>query len=201
MAQGGGVARVIVDSRFCVPDPVDLAMVRDKIEFKHGNFDIKDVKGNILFQSMTLHERWKVYRGVSTEECDFLYTVKKSKVVQFTTKLEVFLGHNNEEQICDFRVNVTKRFEHSCVVYAGESDNIVAQMQHNKHTRQTASSGLDNFSVTVNPNVDYAFVTSLLVLFDVINRQDPPGKGDTGEMNEVAHGATHLVHGLHMLLH
>ncbi|KAF2591388.1 hypothetical protein F2Q70_00041529 [Brassica cretica] len=27
MAQGGGVARVIVDSRFCVPDPVDLAMV------------------------------------------------------------------------------------------------------------------------------------------------------------------------------
>ncbi|CAF2050248.1 unnamed protein product [Brassica napus] len=179
MAQGGGVARVIVDSRFCVPDPVDLAMVRDKIEFKHGNFDIKDVKGNILFQSMTLHERWKVYRGVSTEECDFLYTVKKSKVVQFTTKLEVFLGHNNEEQICDFRVNVTKRFEHSCVVYAGESDNIVAQMQHKKHTRQTASSGLDNFSVTVNPNVDYAFVTSLLVLFDVINRQDPPGKGDT----------------------
>ena len=75
------------------------------------------------------------------------------------------------------------------------------QMQHKKHTRQTASSGLDNFSVTVNPNVDYAFITSLLVLFDVINRQDPPGKGDTGEMNEVAHGANHLVHGLHMLLH
>ncbi|KAH0866011.1 hypothetical protein HID58_083222, partial [Brassica napus] len=174
MAQGGGVARVIVDSRFCVPDPVDLAMVI------------------ILTSSttMTLHERWKVYRGVSTEECDFLYTMKKSKVVQLTTKLEVFLGHNNEEQICDFRVKVTKRFEHSCVVYAGESDNIVAQfiqnkhklslyMQHKKHTRQTASSGLDNFSVTVNPNVDYAFVTSLLVLFDVINRQDPPGKGDT----------------------
>ncbi|KAF3494632.1 hypothetical protein DY000_02057420 [Brassica cretica] len=160
MAQGGGVARVIVDSRFCVPDPVDLAMVI------------------ILTSSttMTLHERWKVYRGASTEECDFLYTMKKSKVVQLTTKLEVFLGHDNEEQICDFRVKVTKRFEHSCVVYAGESDNIVAQMQHKKHTRQTASSGLDNFSVTVNPNVDYAFITSLLVLFDVINRQDPPGK-------------------------
>lgn len=81
-----------------------------------------------LLQTMTLHERWKVYRGVSTEECDFLYTMKKSKVVQLTTKLEVFLGHNNEEQICDFRVKVTKRFEHSCVVYAGESDNIVAQV-------------------------------------------------------------------------
>lgn len=67
-----------------------------------------------LLQTMTLHETWKVYRGVSTEECDFLYTMKKSKVVQLTTKLEVFLGHNNEEQICDFRVKVTKRFEHSC---------------------------------------------------------------------------------------
>ncbi|KAG2321271.1 hypothetical protein Bca52824_014484 [Brassica carinata] len=126
LPQGGGVARVIVDPRFCVPDPVDLAMVRDNIDFKHGNFDIRDVNGNMLFQSMTLHHRLLVFRGVSTEECDLLYTVKKSK------------------------------------------------MQHKKHTRKTALSGLDNFSVTVNPNFDYAFIASLLVLFDVINRFDPP---------------------------
>lgn len=50
LPQGGGVARVIVDPRFCVPDPVDLAMVRDNIDFKHGNFDIRDVNGNMLFQ-------------------------------------------------------------------------------------------------------------------------------------------------------
>ncbi|KAF2619643.1 hypothetical protein F2Q68_00042180 [Brassica cretica] len=80
MAQGGGVARVIVDSRFCVPDPVDLAMVI------------------ILTSSttMTLHERWKVYRGASTEECDFLYTMKKSKVgiaSQLLCWTGQFLGH------------------------------------------------------------------------------------------------------------
>ena len=45
-------------------------------------------------------------------------------------------------------------------------------MQHKKHTRHTALSGKDSFSVTVNPNVDYAFIASLVVLFDVIDRQE-----------------------------
>ena len=42
--------RVIVDPRYCVPDPVYLAMVRDNINFKYGNYDIRDVNGNMLFQ-------------------------------------------------------------------------------------------------------------------------------------------------------
>ncbi|WZZ18711.1 hypothetical protein YC2023_111800 [Brassica napus] len=237
--------RVIVDPRYCVPDPVYLAMVRDNINFKYGNYDIRDVNGNMLFQvkkpgfgyfsgrkmflldgsgspvltmkekTMTMHGRWKVYRGGSTEECDLLYSVKSSTMqVLLTTELKVFLGHNHEEQICDFIVRLMKD-ERSCAVYAGESDdddNMITYVDHvfvncrtinftiatfikpkliaqentpigvlgwlvtksNGMKHKKRSSGLDNFLVTVNPNVDYAFIASLVVLFDVFNRMDPP---------------------------
>lgn len=150
------VQSVIVDRRFCVPGPVDLVMVRDKIASQYGNFVIGDVNGNMMFQvkkpgfglhkkmilldssgspvltmkekSMTLHNRWQVFKGGSTEECDMLYTVKRSSMIQRTTKLEVFLGQNNEEKTCDFRVKGTNWLERSCVVYAGVSDVIVAQV-------------------------------------------------------------------------
>ncbi|KAL0799767.1 hypothetical protein Bca101_054942 [Brassica carinata] len=143
------VQSVIVDRRFCGPDPVDLAMVRDKIASQYGNFVIGDVDGNMLFQvkkpgfglhkkmilsdssgspAMTLHNRWQVFKGGSTEECDMLYIVKRSSMVQRTTKLDVFLGRNNEEKTCDFRVKGTNWLERSCVLYAGESDVIVAQV-------------------------------------------------------------------------
>lgn len=64
-------------------------------------------------------------------------------------------------------------------------------MHHKKHTRHTALSGKDNFSVTVNPNVDYAFIASLVVLFDVVDRQESP-KGIGSDNFEAAH----IVHGL-----
>ncbi|CAN6907040.1 unnamed protein product [Brassica oleracea] len=137
-------------------------------------------------KSMTLHNRWQVFKGGSTEQCDMLYTVKRSSMIQRTTKLEVFLGQNNGEKTCDFRVKGTNWLERSSVVYAGESDVIVAQMQHKKHTRHTALSGKDSFSVTVNPNVDYAFIASLVVLFDVIDRQES-AKGIGTDNFEAAH--------------
>ena len=83
---------------------------------------------------MTMHGRWKVYRGGSTEECDMLYTVKRSSMIQRTTKLEVFFGQNNEEKTCDFRVKGTNWLERSCVVYAGVSDVIVAQVNSLTHS-------------------------------------------------------------------
>ena len=76
---------------------------------------------------VSLHDRWQVFRGGSTEQCDLLYTVKRSSMLQFKTKLDVFLSHNKEEKRCDFRVKGSW-LERSCVVYAGESDAIVAQV-------------------------------------------------------------------------
>ncbi|CAH2053825.1 unnamed protein product [Thlaspi arvense] len=93
--QGSDVAKAIVDQRFCAPYPVDIAIVR---------------------KIASLHHRWQVFRGVSTQQEDLLYTMHKNKTLQ-----SVFLGK-------------------------------------------------DKFSVTVYPNVDYAFIASLIVILDDVNR-------------------------------
>ena len=48
---------------------------------------------------------------------------------------------------------------------------MVFQM-HKKHTAQSILIGKSNFSVTAYPNVDYAFIVSLIVILDDINRED-----------------------------
>ncbi|XP_010428507.1 PREDICTED: protein LURP-one-related 15-like [Camelina sativa] len=183
-------AGVIVDPRYCSPQVLDLAIVRKLMKITDGNFVITNVHGNLLFEvkdplfalhdkrilldasgakvmtlkgkMVSMHDRWQVFRGGSTEPGDLLYTVKRSHMLQLKAKLDVFLAHNTEEKRCDFRVKGTWH-ERSCVVYAGESDTIVAQM-HEKHTVQSVFLGKDNFSVTVYPNVDYAFIASLIVI-------------------------------------
>ncbi|KAL1191999.1 Protein LURP-one-related 15 [Cardamine amara subsp. amara] len=194
--QGSGVTGVIVDPRFCVSYPVEMAIVRKVMKLKGGNFVITDVNGNMMFKVkdplfglhdkrilldssgaqvltlrekiMSMHSRWQVLRGGSKQQGDLLYTVKKTSMVQLIrTKLEVFLSHNKEEKTCDFRVRGNWS-ESSCVVYAGESDTIVAQMQKND-TWQSTLWGKDNYTVTAYPNVDYAFIASLIVILHDIN--------------------------------
>lgn len=46
------------------------------------------------------------------------------------TKLDVFLAGNTKEDVCDFKVRGSW-LERSCIVYAGESNNIVAQVIKN----------------------------------------------------------------------
>lgn len=76
---------------------------------------------------MTTHDRWEVFRGESTEPKDLIFSVKRSSIFQLKTKLDVFLANNTKEEVCDFKVKGSW-FERSCVVYAGESLTIVAQV-------------------------------------------------------------------------
>ncbi|KAL3633361.1 hypothetical protein CASFOL_000585 [Castilleja foliolosa] len=40
---------------------------------------------------------------------------------------------------------------------------------HKKHNAQSVLLGRDTFGVTVYPNVDYAFITALIVILEEIN--------------------------------
>lgn len=119
----------------------------------------------LLLQIMTAHRRWEVYRGDSTSE--LLFTVKKASLLQFKTNLDVFLAGNTTESLCDFKIKGSW-LERSCVVYLGESTNIIAQM-HKKHSVQSIVLGKDTFSVTVYPHVDHAFIVALIVILNEIN--------------------------------
>jgi len=190
----------VISPHFCCPYPVDLAIVRKVMAIAAGNFAVTDTNGTLLFQvkekllslhekktildalgnpivtlrqkAMSMHSRWQVFRGASTDPKDLIFTTKIHSAFYLKTKLDVFLAHNTAEKVCDFKVKGSYR-ERSCVVYAGDhedSNTIVAQM-HKKHTAQSIFLGKDQFMVTVYPNMDHAFIVALVVILDDINRQ------------------------------
>ncbi|KAJ7950075.1 LURP-one-like protein [Quillaja saponaria] len=196
----------VISPQFCAPYPVDLAIVKKVLTLSDGNFVVTDVNGNIIFKvkgilftfvhrrrvlidaagnpivtlrqkAMSAHSRWQVFRGDSTDSKDLIFSAKTSSILYLKTKLDVFLANNTTEEVCDFRVKGSW-LERSCEVYAGESSTIVAQM-HKKHTAQSILLGKDNFTVTIYPNVDYAFIVSIIVILDEINSQ---GTGLTGRI-------------------
>ena len=77
---------------------------------------------------MSVHDRWKVYRGDSVEESDLIFSVKRTSIVQLRTKLQVFLANNTKEDACDFRVEADFSDNISCVVYVGQSSSKVAKV-------------------------------------------------------------------------
>ncbi|EYU41983.1 hypothetical protein ABFS82_10G007600 [Erythranthe guttata] len=186
---------VVVAPHFCVGHPVDLTIVRKMMTLSEGTFGVTDVDGNLMFKAqgkifslhdrrvlldaagtplitykeklMSAHRRWEVFRGESTDEKDMLFSVRKSSLFQMKTKLHVFMASNTSEDICDFRIE-GNWFESKCAIYAGNSNNIIAQM-HRNHSAKSILLGKDNFGVTVYPNVDYAFIVSLVVILEEIN--------------------------------
>ncbi|XP_059668107.1 protein LURP-one-related 15-like [Cornus florida] len=191
----GASPAAIVSQQFCAPYPVDLTIVRKLLTLSEGNFAVTDVNGNLMFKVkgkllslrdrrilldtagnplvslqqkiLSAHRRWQVYRGDSSDSKDLLFSVKKSSLIQLKTQLDVFLATNTKEDVCDFKIKGSW-LDRSCVIYAGESSTIVAQM-HKKHSVQSVVLGKDTFAVTVYPNVDYAFIIALVVILEEIN--------------------------------
>jgi hypothetical protein len=40
----------VIGPNYCAPDPVDLAILTKNPTITHGNFDVKDIQGNIVFK-------------------------------------------------------------------------------------------------------------------------------------------------------
>lgn len=188
---------VVLGQQYLAQYPVDLTISSKVFTLGENDFKVKDVNGTLIFQvksklmSMhdkrflkdaagntlvtlrqkirTVHRRWEVYRGESTEAKDLLFSVKKSSFLQLKTQLDVFLAQNTKEEAPDFKIKGTWA-ERSCTIYLGdgESNMIIARM-HRGHNLATHLLDADNFEVTVYPNVDFAFIVALVVVLDEIN--------------------------------
>ncbi|XP_012089727.1 protein LURP-one-related 15 [Jatropha curcas] len=186
---------VVIGPQFLAPYPVDLKVATKLLSLGECNLGVTDANGALIFKVkskllsirdrrylldaagnilatfrqkiMTAHRRWQVFRGDSTDSQDLIFSVKKSSLIQFKTELDVFLAANTREDVPDFKVKGSW-FERSCTIYLGQSNTIIAQM-HRKHTLSTIVFDADNFGVTVYPNIDYAFIVSLVVILDEIN--------------------------------
>ncbi|KAI3958073.1 hypothetical protein MKW98_020715 [Papaver atlanticum] len=196
----------VISPHFCTPYKVNLYTARGVKNVTEGSrLGVFDTNGNNIFKvkgnffshrriladaagnpvvtlqekKFTLHNRWKVYRGDSTSSKKLLFTVKKSSCLQLKTKLNVFLASNKAQDVCDFKVKQNYS-EKSCVIYRGGSKNIIAEI-HKKKTGKV--SGKDTFSVTIQPNVDYAFIIALRVIVDEMNKASERGDRGVGEVS------------------
>ncbi|KAK4731261.1 hypothetical protein R3W88_024249 [Solanum pinnatisectum] len=162
----------VIGSEYCTPNQVDVVISRKVKTLRYGEFVVSDMNGILCskLKMLTEHSRWNAFKGESTDEKDFLFTMKTTSIfhLKMKTELVIFLANNNsKEKNCDYLIkgNWTDR---SCVIYAGDPFTIVAQMQK-KITAKSLLIGKDNFMVTMCPNIDQAFIVSLIVVLDAIN--------------------------------
>ncbi|KAJ8647711.1 hypothetical protein MRB53_000734 [Persea americana] len=184
----------VVGDEFCVPYYTDL-VVKKKLKsiFSSTHFQVFDPNGTLVFKVddgggfsqhsnryirdaggfpiilmrnkiISWHDRWRVYRGDSHAENNHLFTVKRSHVFQLKTQLDVFLATNTDETRCDFHVK-SDFSNHSSKVYRGDS--VIAEIDK-KSTWGGFFVGKDVFNVRVFPEVDYAFIVSLLIILQEI---------------------------------
>ncbi|KAK2973893.1 hypothetical protein RJ640_025602 [Escallonia rubra] len=195
----------VVGSQFCVPHQIELAITRKLSALSDGNFVVTDANDTVMFKvhgkafsnrrtlvdaagnpiitfrpkCWTSHHRWRVFTGDSKDLANLLFSAKISSIFQLKTKLNVYLANNTREDLCDFKVEGSWSGG-KCTIYAGESSTTIARM-HKKRSAKSFFLGKDKFMVTVNSNVDYAFVVSLVVLLDYIKRQGKGGGSRQGE--------------------
>ncbi|XP_015077472.1 protein LURP-one-related 14-like [Solanum pennellii] len=183
----------IVGDGFCFPYLVNLTVKRKILGLSQLNIHVLDDTGISLLQGdgklwhlrkkkriiahpdglplLTLREKtlswrntWKVYRAESSDINDLLYTVKRSSTFQMKMQLDVFLASNINGELCDFHVKGSFTNQ-SFKVYKG--DTLIAEVKE-RFKLGSFFKGRENFEVRVYPGVDYAFIVSILIVYNEI---------------------------------
>ncbi|TVU39958.1 hypothetical protein EJB05_13402, partial [Eragrostis curvula] len=184
-----GPPKAIVSPRFCVPHELHLTatmklaggctvtdgsgavlLQMDPIFFRfRGHCRVLlDAAGRPLLTVFSMPNRWDVFGGDSSNRCDLLFTARKSSVIQLRTHLDIFLATNTAQLTCDFKLKCSFN-DRSWVLYRGTSSNDIAQVRR-QYIVPSAVLGRRTFDLTVFPNVDYAFITALVLISDEICR-------------------------------
>ncbi|XP_022680694.1 protein LURP-one-related 10-like isoform X2 [Setaria italica] len=185
-APAAPVAVAVVSPLFCAPGLVQLTVqpqessgytvtnasgavvlkARTKTLSFHNRLLLLDAAGHPILtlkeKKLTMHHRWEVFRGDSSNARDLLfYTKKKSD-----TEMDVFLAANTMHRICDFKMQVdydgSKAY--CALLYLGNTNAIIARMNR-KH-------GFSTVLLEVFPHVDHVFVGALVMILNEIHKED-----------------------------
>ncbi|XP_015170039.1 protein LURP-one-related 15-like [Solanum tuberosum] len=105
---------------------VDVVISRKVKTLRYEEFVVSDMNGNFVFKVkgtsfgwhdkrvilddadnplitlkqkiLTQHLRWNAFKEESTDEKDFLFTIKTTTIFQWKTELAVFLANNNSKE-------------------------------------------------------------------------------------------------------
>ncbi|KAL8237281.1 hypothetical protein R6Q59_018362 [Mikania micrantha] len=203
----------VIGSQFIGPHPFEVIFVRNP----SGDHLITDVNHNTMFKverrstsyheqrllldaddipivlirkkMLSAHSRWKAYKGNSSDDSDFIFSTKTSKIMHSKTDIHVFLTNKNHanknhgKDSCDFKITGSWSNK-SCTIYMGDSSTIIAQI-HKMEASENVNKG--NFMVKIYPHVDYAFVVTLTLIIESMKGSDAEHDnvgqviGDVGE--------------------
>ncbi|XP_074560577.1 protein LURP-one-related 15-like [Curcuma longa] len=186
-----GPAVVVVGRQFSIRNAVNFTVTRTASLFSpNDRYKVMDINDDVVFKGkgffdlrgpcetaptpnhfrrcrhavFSWHQTWRVFRGESTSPNDLLFSVRKPQIFQWKDNCDVILATNAADQAvaspCAFKI--ISRCT-TCTICIGESDEIIAQMD-----RKTAFLARDKLEVTVNPNVDYVFILSLIIVLEEI---------------------------------
>ncbi|CAL9069931.1 unnamed protein product [Musa banksii] len=133
----------------------------------------------------SIHDRWLVFKGNSSDPRHLLFSVKRSSAFQFKTELDVFLAANTEEEVCDFKIKGSFR-NRSCTVYKGDYSMVIAQMSK-EYKLVNGLVSKDAFGVAVNTNTDYSFITALTIIRHKFFKED------TGISDVISYGISFAI--------
>ncbi|XP_057757974.1 protein LURP-one-related 10-like [Arachis stenosperma] len=194
----------IINTKYCKPAPINIKIETDKgvayinneviFRIHEPSFSLEDrrviydVSGNPVFtlskKIISMHDRWRVFKGQSTNSSDLLFSAKRSTFLIPEKKnidLNVYLAKNTKESVWDFKVcaGAEKR---SCDICAHGSSTLLAKMTKNKEA----------FEVEVQPNVDYGFIVALLTIVDEIKHTESSSTNYNDEV-KVAEAALNTI--------
>ncbi|XP_074560576.1 protein LURP-one-related 15-like [Curcuma longa] len=184
-------AVVVVGRQFSVRNAVNFTVTRTASLFSpNDRYEAMDINGDVVLKGkgfffnfgcllldaagiplltiepkvFSWHQTWRVFRGESTSPNDLLFSMRKPQIFQWKDNFDVILASNAGDRAvaspCDFKIISRCK---KCTICIGESDEIIAQMH-----RKTAFFARDKLEVTVNPNVDYVFILSLIIVLEEI---------------------------------
>ncbi|KAK1440423.1 hypothetical protein QVD17_06250 [Tagetes erecta] len=133
-------------------------------------------------KNMTAHARWNVFEGDSEDNSDMIFSATTKHMIQNYTHVNVSLANKmSRSDDCDFQMKGSWS-NRDCTIYKGDSSTtVIAKMQQIQSP--------EKFMLTINPNVDYAFVVALIPIVDAMKSH--------GAMKVVAaHVAAHAALGV-----
>ncbi|KAI3703337.1 hypothetical protein L1987_73333 [Smallanthus sonchifolius] len=124
-------------------------------------------------KSLTMHGRWNVFKGESKADSDMIFSAKTEHMIQFKTNVSMTLANKkNNSDACDLRLKGSWS-EKNCTIYMGDSSTAIAQM----HKPKTLKYATEKFTVTIQPNMDYACVVALFAIVDAMENPDEKKQG------------------------
>ncbi|KAJ0716893.1 putative tubby-like protein [Helianthus annuus] len=130
-------------------------------------------------KGMSMHSRWNVFKGESKSDSDMIFSASKEHAVfQFKINIRVMLANKmRSNESCDFRIKGSWS-KGNFTIYMGDSSTAIAEMSKPQALKYAA----DKFTVTIQPNMDYAFVVALFAIVDAIENPDEVKKGSGGSV-------------------